>query len=149
MDLSELKQKYEELGREIERLESEPKKKIWEPKGSGDYWVPYISRDDGTFTKELQNLTNRETKTFAIFQTEEECQNFCNLIEAIAELKAWQKVYGEGGWLIYSHDGEVVSRIILSWSDNSHITFSSQIACEEIIPQLSENCKAYLRGEFS
>ena len=161
MNLKELKQKYEELGKEIqkyeelgkeiERLKTQPKREIWKPSNE-IYYVPITSRIRGTYVQ-WNEAGDRDTKSFAIFQTENECQNFCNIIEAIAELKAWQKVYGRGIYPIISFNDIGINQLRPSVanysSENILIGFITKEACEEIIPQLSDNCKAYLRGEFS
>ena len=86
-NLEELKKKYEELGKEIERLEKEKKNKRWRAEIGEDYYFLMetleVNRDDecnAEYDDNLYNLGN-------YFKTKEEAQKVANKIKTYIELK--------------------------------------------------------------
>ena len=75
-DLEELKRKYEELGKEIERLEKEKSCKRWRAEFNNDYY--YID-EDGNINSIYENNDISDIfkyKTRNYFKTEEEAEKY-------------------------------------------------------------------------
>lgn len=98
-NLEELKKKYEELGKEIERLEKEKSCKRWRAEQRQSY---YFVDEDGDINSvyDQDDITDRYNfKTRNYFKTEEEAQRhldnintYYELIDLAEELNAGKKI---------------------------------------------------------
>ena len=87
MKLQELEQKYEELGKEIEKLKNEKKGKRWKPDNNDDY---YVIRHGCVMydCNKIQEVTDWDYSQGNCFQTEEEAKEHLENLKTKAELRA-------------------------------------------------------------
>ena len=87
MKLQELEQKYEELGKEIEKLKNEKKGKRWKPDKNDDYYVIRHGRIIFDCNK-IQEVTDWDYSQGNCFQTKEEAEEYLENLKTKAELRA-------------------------------------------------------------
>jgi hypothetical protein len=68
---------------------------------------------------------------------------------AISELINWQRLVGSGDWVIDVDECKVLCVVEKSFFQPEKPGFSSKEAALHVLDRLSDNCKAYSRGEFS
>lgn len=90
MKLQELEQKYEELGKEIEKLKNEKKGKRWKPELGDSYWCLGWN---GEVNQRVYNGVCQYSHDWNIlqgncFQTEEEAEEHLENLKTKAELRA-------------------------------------------------------------
>lgn len=96
-NLEKLKRKYEELGKEIERLEKEKSCKRWRAKEDQEYY--YINNYLNSVSMDLEEnkiTDNYLYKTFNYFKTEEEAQRHLDNINTYYELMNLAEELNEG-----------------------------------------------------
>ena len=86
-NLEELKKKYEELGKEIERLEKEKKNKRWRAEYNKDYYFINNVLDIDGSTEDNCLIDDKRHKLMNYFATREEAQKVANKIKTYIELK--------------------------------------------------------------
>lgn len=87
MKLQELEQKYEELGKEIEKLKNEKKGKRWKPDKNDDYYVIRHGRIMFDCNK-IQKVTDWDYSQGNCFKTRHEAEEHLENLKTKAELRA-------------------------------------------------------------
>ena len=105
-NLEELKRKYEELGKEIERLEKEKSCKRWRAEQRQSY---YFVDEDGEINSvyDQDDITDRYNfKTRNYFKTEEEAQRHLDNINTYYELMDLAEELNEGKNIDWDDDSQ-------------------------------------------
>lgn len=85
--LEELKKKYEELGKEIERLEKEKKNKRWRARYDGEYFFVNSECMEDNSTEWRDETDDARHQIGNYFKTREDAQKVANKIKTYVELK--------------------------------------------------------------
>ena len=80
--LEELKKKYDELGREIEKLENSEKSGKWIPEEGEKYYFANASLDVDSWENCAVEMDKEIIKYNKIFKTEEEAQEYAEYLKA-------------------------------------------------------------------
>lgn len=129
MKLQELEQKYEELGREIEKLKNQKKGKRWKPAPCEKYY----SISAAGYIKDL-SWGNDSTDRYLYsqnncFQTKEEAEEHLENLKTKAELRALAEELN-GDEVIDWEDGEQWKYCIFYTSRGNYIDSDEMCACQ-------------------
>lgn len=126
-NLEELKKKYEELGKEIERLEKEKSCKRWRAEQRQSY---YFVDEDGDINSvyDQDDITDRYNfKTRNYFKTEEEAQRHLDNINTYYELMDLAEELNEGEEIDWENLHQIKYSITYDSDDKKIFSISNNV----------------------
>ena len=128
MKLQELEKKYEELGKEIEKLKNEKKGKRWKPDKNDDYYVIRHGRIMFDCNK-IQKVTDWDYSQGNCFKTRHEAEEHLENLKTKAELRALAEELN-GDEVIDWNDGEQWKYCIFYTSRGNYIDRDEMCTCQ-------------------
>lgn len=130
-NLEELKRKYEELGKEIERLEKEKSCKRWRAEYQEDYY--YID-ENGSVNSIYENYDDTDKFNYKIrnyFKTEEEAKAHLDRLNTYYELMDLAEELNNGEEINWSNTSKFKYSIYFD-TDNMSLEIFNTLFCNDI-----------------
>jgi hypothetical protein len=108
----------------------------------------YAKIEGSGFPDKLSETGLKSQVTYSSYNTDQANRKLL-ILKAISELIDWQYQVGSGNYVIDYNDYNELSVSIKDSYNPEKISFSSREAALHVLDRLSDNCKAYLRGEYS
>lgn len=130
-NLKELKKKYEELGKEIKRLENEKKNKRWRAEQEKEYFYIEESGYINEVIEYFDRVDDFNYKTRNYFKTEEEAQRHLDNINTYYELMDLAEELNEGEEIDWENLHQIKYSITYD-SDDKKIFSTSNIVIKNL-----------------
>lgn len=116
-NLKELKRKYEELGKEIKRLENEKKNKRWRAEQEKEYFYIEESGYINEVIEYFDRVDDFNYKTRNYFKTEEEAQRHLDNINTYYELMDLAEELNNGEKIDWNNNSQTKYSIYFDFDD--------------------------------
>jgi hypothetical protein len=111
----------------------------------------YAKIEGNRFPDKLPETGLKSQVTYSSYNTDQANRKLL-ILKAISELIDWESQVGSGDWVIDADKCTTVDILEVSRRGRFQAEkpgFASKEAAQHVFDRLSDNCKAYLRGEFS
>lgn len=126
-NLKELKRKYEELGKEIKRLENEKKNKRWRAEQEKEYFYIEESGYINEVIEYFDRVDDFNYKTRNYFKTEEEAQRHLDNINTYYELMDLAEELNEGEEIDWENLHQIKYSITYDTDDKKIFSTSNNV----------------------